>query len=105
MIDNCHKVGDSFTRLFPIPASFGDGYFTGWEVASEIRGEQGELIATVACEWLDVITTRNLKLRVIDTTGWKPGVAFIDIQFRRISDGEVMSTTTAEMQIVPDVTA
>jgi hypothetical protein len=101
---NSHKVGDSFTRLLPIPPAFGDGYFVGWVTRCQVRGEQGELISEVTCEWLDPLTTRDLKLRVADTTMWNVGRAFIDVQFTRTSDGEVMSTTTAEITLVKDNT-
>ena len=99
-----HKAGDSFTRLMVVPAEFADGYFTGWTVKSEIRNEAGHLVAACTCEWLDPLTTRNLKLRVANTSAWKPGLAFIDVQFTRTSDGEVMSTTTASFTVVKDVT-
>ena len=101
---NAHKVGDSFTRLLEIPTAFGDGYFIDWTAKSQVRGEQGQLISEVTCEWLDPLTTRNLKLRVADTTAWEVGLAFIDVQFTRTSDGEVMSTTTAEITLVKDNT-
>ena len=100
-----HKVGDSFTRLLAIPSAFSDGYFADWTAKSQVRGEQGELVSEVTCEWLDPMTTRNLKLRVADTTRWAVGRVFIDVQFTRTSDGEVMSTTTAEVSLVKDNTA
>lgn len=99
-----HKAGDTFTRLFPIPAEFADGYFVAWTVASQVRSEDGTLMSSVTCEWLDALTTRNLKLRVADTRSWKPGRAEIDVQFTRVSDGEVMSTTTATFTVTRDVT-
>ena len=99
-----HKAGDSFTRLMVVPDAFADGYFTGWEVKSEIRNEAGHLVAACVCEWLDALTTRNLKLRVVNTTSWRPGLVFIDVQFTRTADGEVMSTTTASFTVVKDIT-
>lgn len=99
-----HKVGDSFTRVLTIPTEFGDGYFVGWVPRSQFRDAEGVLIAEVVCEWLDPVTTRVLKLRVVNTTTWPLGTALIDVQFTRTADGEVMSTTTAKLTVVQDVT-
>lgn len=99
-----HKQGDSFTRLLAIPAEFADGYFTGWTVKSQVHTEAGDLLSDCACTWLDAATTRNLKLRVADTSAWPVGRVLIDVQFTRTADGEVMSTTTATISVVKDVT-
>lgn len=102
-----HKVGDSFTRLFVVPTEFADGYFVGWTATSQIRDQLDALVATAECSWLDPVTTRNLKLRVASTASWSQWagqLVFIDIQFVRTADGEVMSTTTASFKIVKDVT-
>lgn len=102
-----HKVGDSFTRLFVVPPEFADGYFVGWVVTSQIRDQDGALVADSECTWLDQVTTRNLKLRVANTAAWSQWagqVVSTDIQFVRTADGEVMSTTTASFKIVKDVT-
>lgn len=109
-----HKVGDTFTRLLPIPTAFPDGtplpdgYFLGWAPTSQIRDKAGALIADAVCTWLEpVATTRNLSIRVADTTGWARWAGEsvdIDVQFRRTVDGETMSTTTASFALVKDVT-
>lgn len=99
-----HKLGDSFVRSFVIPAAFADGYFVGWTVKSQIRSV-GQLVDDVVTSWLDPATTRHMLLTVTDTTSWKPGLAEIDVQFKRTSDGFVMSTTTAQFVIISDVTA
>ena len=105
-----HKAGDSFTRLLPIPSEFPDGtplpdgYFVGWVPTSQIRNEAGVLVADVNCTWLDPVTTRNLKLRVDNTRGWKPERVLIDVQFTRTADNEVMSTTTASFTVTKDIT-
>ena len=101
---NQHKQGDSFTRLLAIPADFADGYFVGWDVKSQVRSETGELVSDCVCSWLDAVTTRNLKIRVANTTAWAPGRLMVDVQFTRAADGEVMSTTTATINVVKDVT-
>lgn len=101
---NQHKAGDSFTRLLAIPPEFADGYFVGWTVKSQVRTEAGELVSECACSWLDAVTTRNLKIRVANTTAWAPGRLLVDVQFTRTADSEVMSTTTATIHVVKDVT-
>jgi hypothetical protein len=102
---SAHKVGDTFTRVLTIPTEFGDGYFVGWVPRSQFRDGEGTLASEVNCEWLDPLTTRTLKLRVADTTGWVPGTLLIDVQFTRTADGEVMSTTTAKLSVIQDITA
>ena len=101
-----HKAGDSFSRSLEIPTDFANGYFTGWTVKSQIRtAATGLLVADVTTGWLDPATTRNMLLTVTDTSAWKPGLAEIDVQFKRTSDSFVMSTTTAQFVITSDVTA
>lgn len=99
-----HIRGASFTRLFPVPDAFGDGYFVGWDVTSEVREPNGKIVATPACEWLDPLTTRNLKVRVADTSTWPAGELDIDIKFVRAVDGEVIKTTTARFTVGAGVT-
>lgn len=99
-----HIRGASFTRLMEIPAMFGDGYFVGWVVTSEVREPGGKVVAAPTCEWLDPVTTRNLKLRVADTSAWPAGELDIDIKFVRTSDGEVIKTTTARFTVGAGVT-
>lgn len=99
-----HIRGKSFTRLLTIPAQFGDGYFADWTVSSEIRDDDGKLVAAPVCEWLNTGTTRDLKVRVVNTTAWPVGVLWIDIKFVRTSDGEVEQTTKASFECVAGVT-
>lgn len=99
-----HKAGDSYSRLFTVPAEYADGHFVGWTVKSQIRSESGALVADVVCAWQDGATTRNLVLSVADTSAWKPGLVEIDVQFTRTADSFVMSTTTASFVVTKDVT-
>lgn len=99
-----HKRGDTFTRLLQVPAEFADGFFVGWVPRCQVRTAAGALVAEVVPEWLDAAATRNLKLRVADTTGWPLGAMELDVQFTRTADGEVMSTTTASFTVGKDVT-
>lgn len=99
-----HIRGATFTRLFPVPEQFGDGYFAGWVVSSEVREAGGKIVAAPVCEWLNAATTRELKLRVADTTAWPAGELDIDIKFVRTADGEVIKTTTARFTVGSGVT-
>lgn len=99
-----HIRGASFTRLLPIPGQFGDGYFVGWVPACEIREPGGKRVATPVCEWLNAVTTRDLKVRVADTTNWPAGELEIDIKFTRTADSEVIKTTTAVFTVGGGVT-
>lgn len=100
MNPNDHIHGASFTRTLPIPDLFGDGYFVGWVVTCQVREPSGKLVADAVCEWLNPATTRHLKVRVANTTGWPMGDLDIGIKFVRTSDGEVVKTTTATFAVV-----
>ena len=100
-----HIRGASWTRLLQIPAQFGDGYVVGWVVSSEIREPGGKRVAAPVCEWLNAVTTRDLKVRVADTSGWPAGDLEIDIKFVRTADGEVVKTTTGVFTVGGGVTA
>ena len=100
------KQGDSFERLLPIPDSFVDGYFTDWVASSQLRStEDGSVIAEFDVAWADPVTTRVLRLTEIDTTLWPLGTAEFDVQFKRVSDGFVLSTSTAKLKVTKDVTS
>ena len=100
-----HKRGDSLDLVVTIPARFADGYFADFDVASQVRTQEGGTkVADLVCEWLDPLTTRSLRLKCINTTTWPTGSAKFDVQFKRTSDGFTLSTTTEQMFIVEDVT-
>lgn len=99
------KTGDSFEYLATIPSTFADGYFVGWDVASQIRTKQYQnLVAELSCVWVDPVTTRTLKVSKIVTTGWPVGVSEMDVQFVRQSDQTTISTETIDVNIIKDVT-
>ena len=104
MVQPDHIHGATFTRLFPVPAQFGDGYFVGWVATCQVREPGGKLVAEPVCEWLNPLTTRDLKLRTADTSGWPKGELDIGLKFVRAADGEVIKTTTARF-LVGDGTA
>lgn len=101
-----HKCGDSFDVVLTIPPTFANGYFVGYTVTSQIRqpGADGAKVADLTCTWVDALTTRALRLQCLNTSAWTPGPAVFDVQFKRTSDGYVMSTSTAQLALVPDVT-
>lgn len=99
-----HKKGDSLDLVVTIPARFADGYFAGYEIASQVRTMAGIKVSDLGCAWLDAATTRSMRLSCLDTTGWPVGAAKFDVQFKRVSDGFVLSSTTAPMHILDDVT-
>lgn len=99
-----HKRGDSFDLLVTIPAQFADGYFVGHTVASQIRQPDGTKVADLDCAWVDALTTRALRLTCLVTTAWPTGPAQFDVQFKRTSDNFVLSSTTAQILIAPDIT-
>ena len=100
------KRGDSFDYGVNIPSEFADGHFVGWTVASQIRKKNsaGTLIDTFTTSWDDPLTTRKLRLLKIDTTAWPLGEAGFDVQFTRTSDSYRISTETATVVVVKDVT-
>lgn len=98
------KQGDSFDQLVTIPADFADGHFVGWDVASQLKNSDGEVIADLDVSWADAATTRTLRLLKIDTKAWPLGQYEFDVQFTR-ADGYTVSTSTAKLKVTKDVTA
>lgn len=100
------KRGDSFDYGVNIPSEFADGHFVGWTVASQLRSNNSKaaLIATFETTWDNPATTRKLRLLKIDTTDWPLGSAVFDVQFTRTSDSYRISTETATVVVVKDVT-
>jgi hypothetical protein len=99
-----HKRGDSFSRLITLPVSIADGHFVGWDMVSQVRNSTGGLLASLTCEWVDPDLTREIRLTCIDTTSWPLGPASLDVQFTRVSDGWVTSTSTYDFEVTHDVT-
>lgn len=101
-----HKRGDTFDRLLLIPAAtFADGYFLLWNVASQLRTARGKLIATLTATWADpAADTRTLRLFAENTELWPLGALEPDAQFTRQSDDFVLSTETLTVQVLKDVT-
>lgn len=110
MPDYQHKRGDTFDYILTIPVSDGDegyadGFFVGWTAAAQLRVHQGDaLIADLECEWVNPSTTRELRLYKEGTEDWPIRQLALDVQFTRTSDDYVLSSATAVIQIVRDVT-
>jgi hypothetical protein len=102
---SAHKRGDSFDRLINIPSAFADGYFVGWTVSAQVRTAQyGAAIDDLVCTWIDPVKTRILSIKRLDTKLWPIGLAEMDVQFTRDSDGYTTSTSTLQFEVVRDVT-
>ena len=99
-----HKRGDTFERICDVPDELGDGYFIGYTVASQLRNGRDAKVADLTVEWVDPLTTRQLKLSCADTTAWPTERLRYDIQFTRTSDNFVVSTDTVFIQVNRDET-
>ena len=98
-----HKIGDtlSWAGTFELVDSAGAPISTAGVVArSQIRTPAGVLVAELSVTLsADTITLRS----VGSTQAWPPGPAQIDVQFT-LPDGQVVSTSTATLRLVRDVT-
>lgn len=109
-----HKRGSSFQQTMTIPAEFPDGYFVGWTAASKIKtlqgmDEEGTMqpaveVASLAVEWADPATTRELTLTGLDTSTWPLVLVELDVKFTRTADSFKLSTTTVQFTVVPEIT-
>lgn len=88
-----HKRGATFTRVAYLPPVFADGYFAGWTVAAHMRTRTGQLVAPLACTWLDGATTRALELRCDDTAAWPVDVLEFDVKLTRPDGFDILSNT------------
>ena len=101
-----HKQGDTFDYLINIPSTFANGHFVGWDVTAQLRSASmsGKLIAQFDVAWVDAVTTRTLRISKMVTSDWPIGNAEFDVQFKRVSDGYVLSTASMELEILKDIT-
>lgn len=99
------KRGDTFDQLVSLPDTFADGYFVDWTITSQIRtAKYSRLIAEFSPTWLDPVTTRVIKLFMLDTQSWPIDTLQIDIQFTRNSDSYIISTQTIDVIVIKDIT-
>lgn len=98
-----HKVGDTFSYVGTavlVDISGNPVSMAGATVASQIRTTTGAKIADLTI----TLSDGTLTLRSSDSTqGWPLGVAQIDVQIT-LPGGHVISTSTANILIVRDVT-
>lgn len=98
-----HKVGDTFSYVGTaelVDISGNPVSMAGATVASQIRTTTGAKIADLTI----TLSDGTLTLRSSDSTqGWPLGVAQIDVQIT-LPGGHVISTSTANIVIVRDVT-
>lgn len=101
-----HKRGDTFERVLLIPeATFADGYFLLWDVASQIRTARGKLVAELTTSWADpAADTRFLRLFADSTDDWPLVDLELDVQFTRQADLFIQSTEIITVQVLKDVT-
>lgn len=76
--------------------------YTGWSVASQLRTAVGVLVAdlTATLSALGVVT---ISASAATTALWSPGSYEVDIQFTTPT-GEIISTATAKLAVLADVT-
>ena len=100
-----HKRGDTFDVSGQIDVTVSGAAvadMTGWVGACQMRSSNGVLIAEPAFTWINA-AQRLIRLRVSDTTGWPLGNHEVDIQLTMPS-GDIVSTATAQIEIVKDIT-
>lgn len=77
---------------------------TGWAAASQMRLDDGTLVADMNVTWLSTAPPIiNLECPASETQLWPTGPARIDIQFTSPT-GKVVSTRAAKFTITQDVT-
>lgn len=99
-----HKRGNTFEQIVTIPADLSDGHFVGWTPKCELRGADDQPVDEAVCTWVNAITTRELTLKVVDTTAWPLGALLFDVRFTRTSDGFAVSTETARVLVEVAIT-
>lgn len=100
-----HKRGDTFDLSGPVTVTeAGEPLpdLTGWAGAAQLRTPGDVLVADLQFEWLNA-AQGLCRLMAADTSAWPIGPAQLDIQLTSPA-GAVVSTDTAQLRIVKDVT-
>lgn len=100
------KRGDTFILSGPITVTDGGEALTdltGFTGRSQLRELKGPLIAELVFSWLDAEQCL-CQLSASNTAAWPVGLAEFDIELTSPA-GQVMSTRTACIEIVKDITA
>ena len=95
-----HKRGQSLELSGLIPTDYQDNYFTGWDITSEVRNNNGELVGTLDCTF----NFRTLTIRAIDTDDWELGRLSLDVKMVRPSDSFTLITPTIYIELIDRVT-
>jgi hypothetical protein len=99
-------VGDTFSYTVPFVFRVNGVELTdldGWTAESQLRTDDGELIAELDVEWLSRYPTVLGLSYTGSTQDWWVGDALIDVQFTD-PDGNKKSTKRGILPIVNDVT-
>jgi hypothetical protein len=102
-----HKKGDTWSLAAQADvrdlATGNKADLTGWQIASQLRAaDSGALITDFVCTLVDP-AAQTFTHVAANTTTWPEGLAVLDVQFTSPS-GQTVSTDTATIRIVPDVT-
>jgi hypothetical protein len=85
-----HQCGNTFDYVLSL-TGVEPTEFVGWNTRCQIRDSQGRLIDEIDSEWVNPAQPIALSLFKMDTTGWNPGFASLNVQFIRIVDGYTRS--------------
>lgn len=111
MTTTCNKPlelprGASLDLLIRIPRVLADGFFVGWTVTSQLRGDKNsQFVAELEPEWTDPPTTRVLRLRnAAETSAWPVGEAWFDVRFESADEQQVIYTRAKQIYITRSIT-
>lgn len=99
-----HKIGDTFSGSLSLPAGVASEIdYTDWDVESQIRRQNGDLLADLTCSWIDraapIIGVRFAG----STDDWPAEHVNWDIQFVT-PNGDKASSQTMKIELIEDVT-
>jgi hypothetical protein len=99
-----HKRGDTFDHSGQFTSSGSEpvSSLAGWEIRSQARSLNGDLVSDFEASWIDA-SQRSFRLRAPDTSSWPIGSIKVDIQLTS-PGGDVVSSPTFSIDIVDDVT-
>ncbi len=102
-----HKQGDTFDLSGPLTLTEASGAavnFADWVPRAQLRDQNHNLVAEPSTTWLDPEAgIVRLHVPASETREWRTGALRLDIQLTSIG-GTVISTKTAEVQVVRDIT-
>lgn len=101
------KRGSTFQLTLVVPAEYPNGHFTAYRLRSQLRryrhtGQDG-LIATLICNWVDPIATRELAISANDTADWPLGPAELDVLLTA-PNGVRLHSGSVQLEIMRGVT-